>query len=312
MNTTDEPRSAPRATEDRRFAPPRATEARRSASLLRHPLLPDAEQRALALSYRRSQDPSLMQRLVLSNLRFVAKLASSYGRQRRLLLDLINEGVLGLMAALQHYDASRGTRLCSYSGLWVHGRLVAFLRANRSVVVRLRKKPGDHARQAIEPDVSLHDSQRRRMLVFLPDEQKGPLWEEALPIDYVSAQGPDPEEALAERQRQQLMAAVVRAVLATLSPREQYVLRVRYLSEESPSLGQVGAWLGLSAEGTRLLELRALSQMRRRLRRLQRAPGEWVLRALPQAPRYAAGPAAGGASAEGAARKPPPRTRSSW
>ena len=77
------------------------------------PVLPAETQRQLAVEYRRTHDPALAQRLVASNLRLVVKIAHEYRRAHRNLLDLVQEGNLGLVQAVKKYDPYRGV-----TGVW--------------------------------------------------------------------------------------------------------------------------------------------------------------------------------------------------
>src|SRR5690242_19935754 len=82
-------------------------------------LLPREEESELARQYRETHDPAVARRLVESHLRLVTKIARQCCSRRELLPDLIQEGCLGLMRAVEKYDPERGIRLSSYAAWWI-------------------------------------------------------------------------------------------------------------------------------------------------------------------------------------------------
>src|SRR5713101_609577 len=89
------------------------------AEVSRHPLLSREEEHALAVRFRETEDPRIAYRLVTANLRLVVKIANEYRRAAFNLLDLIQEGNIGLMQAVQKYDPFRGVKLSSYAAWWI-------------------------------------------------------------------------------------------------------------------------------------------------------------------------------------------------
>ena len=85
------------------------------ADVSRHPLLTREEEHELAVKFRETQDPRIAYRLVTANLRLVVKIAHEYRRAAFSLLDLIQEGNVGLMQAVRKYDPFRGVKLSSYA-----------------------------------------------------------------------------------------------------------------------------------------------------------------------------------------------------
>ena len=84
----------------------------------RHPLLTAEEEKSLALRYHQDGDVKAAARLVSSNVRLVVKLAYEYRRAYRNMMDLIQEGNIGLMQAVKRYDPHRGVKLSSYAAWW--------------------------------------------------------------------------------------------------------------------------------------------------------------------------------------------------
>src|SRR5690606_22454200 len=94
-----------------------------------HPLLTPEEERSLAIRYTETQDVNAAARLVTANLRLVVKLAYEYRRAYRNMMDLIQEGNMGLMQAVKKYDPYRGVKLASYAAWWIRGYMLRYILA---------------------------------------------------------------------------------------------------------------------------------------------------------------------------------------
>ena len=104
------------------------------AEVRQYPLLKPEEEKELAIRYVEEGDQDAAQRLVTANLRLVVKLAFQYHRQWASVLDLIQEGNVGLVEALSRYDPYRGIRFSSYAQYWIRAMILRFLMDNyRSV-----------------------------------------------------------------------------------------------------------------------------------------------------------------------------------
>src|SRR2546423_59425 len=93
-------------------------------------LLSREEEVELARKYRETHDPKVAQTLIESHLRLVAKIARQSCSRRELLPDVIQEGCLGLMRAVEKYDPDRGIRLSSYAAWWIRAFIYQYLMAN--------------------------------------------------------------------------------------------------------------------------------------------------------------------------------------
>ena len=99
-----------------------------------HPILDREEEKDLAMQYLENQDPDAAKQLVTSNLRLVVKLAFQYHRQWSNVLDLIQEGNMGLVEALSRYDPYRGIRFSSYAQYWIRAMILRYLMDNYRMV----------------------------------------------------------------------------------------------------------------------------------------------------------------------------------
>ncbi len=104
------------------------------AEVARHPLLSREEEHELAVQYRETGDVDAAYRLVASNLRLVVKIAHEYRRTAFQLLDLVQEGNIGLMQAVKKYDPLKGVKLSSYAAWWIRAYIIRFLMDNWRMV----------------------------------------------------------------------------------------------------------------------------------------------------------------------------------
>lgn len=100
----------------------------------RFPLLTREEEMELAKQYAENQDKESAQKLVVSNLRLVVKIAMEYSRAFHNLLDLIQEGNIGLLKAVKKYDAAKGTRFSYYASWWIKAYILKFIVDNFRLV----------------------------------------------------------------------------------------------------------------------------------------------------------------------------------
>jgi RNA polymerase sigma-32 factor len=102
--------------------------------LRRYPLLDAAAEAEIAKAFHKTQDPRYALQLVRANLRLVVKIAYEYRLSRRDLMDLVQEGNLGLLRAVYRFDPYRGVRLSSYAAWWIRAYMLKFILVNRRLV----------------------------------------------------------------------------------------------------------------------------------------------------------------------------------
>jgi RNA polymerase sigma-32 factor len=130
------PRAPPAPGEERRegglvrYDPLRAY----MAEVARHPVLTREEEHALAVRFQETGDVEAAYKLVASNLRLVVKIAHEYRRTAFQLLDLIQEGNMGLMQAVKKYDPWKGVKLSSYAAWWIRAYIIRFVMENWRMV----------------------------------------------------------------------------------------------------------------------------------------------------------------------------------
>ena len=108
----------------------------------RHSLLSPDEEHTLAVHYNKTQDVTAAARMVTANLRLVVKIAYEYRRAYRNMMDLIQEGNIGLMQAVKRYDPYRGVKLSSYAAFWIRAYMLASSENGRMVKIGTRRRSG--------------------------------------------------------------------------------------------------------------------------------------------------------------------------
>lgn len=207
-------------------------------------------------------------------------IARRYAKASQPMEDLVQEGLLGLMGALQDYDPDRGLRFCTYARWWARAQIATHAfrnrhlvthgssRAYRRIAANLAKVEGQlAARDGDSPTVErlaevLSATPREVGQVRAALREHEVSWDTGGLAQALQHDGPSPEETVQQREACAVRAQLLQCALAGLSPRERDILERRYLRERHERLSEVGADLGVSRERVRQLEVRALAKMR--------------------------------------------------
>lgn len=245
--------------------------------------VPAAELRT-ALAEAERAYAAVRNEFVRANLRLVVKLAGPYRRRRTPMIDLIQEGSIGLMIAADRFDPSRGVRFCTYAAWWVRHQVASAasryelpLRVPRNVTqlsTKARQRARDIERRegappTLERLASELDVPRARLRIALSSTAPGvslsaPTAESETPLqDLLVDDQAQTWELLTERRRNDDVAEA----LASLAPMEADVLdrRFGFGSSEPMTLQAIGAMHNRSRERIRQIQNAALNRLERRL-----------------------------------------------
>jgi len=245
-------------------------------------LLTAREEIALAIGVRRGEDGA-RRRMILANLRLVVKMAAVYRNRGLPMLDLIEEGNLGLIAAVDRFDPMRGFRFSTYASWWIRQAMVRaiakqvrtirvplhvlqdiqrFLNADRRLMHELGRMPrADEVAALLGERVERVERARRAVGVAVSFDNNGA----GSPLDaLVDHDGRQPPVTPAELVELRLQEERLNRLLARLGSKEEAVLRIRYgfLDGRNRTLAETGGFLGVSRERTRQIEKRAIAKLR--------------------------------------------------
>jgi len=260
----------------------------RQISLL--PLLTPEEEFKLAARYRKYNDREAAEKLVTSNLRFVVKVALEYKTYGIKLLDLIQEGNIGLMMAVKKFNPYKGYRLISYAVWWIRAYIQNFIIRSWSLVKigttqaekklfykigKVRKaleaygeNEAKYEHVATELDVTRDDIIEMEQRMAARDlSLDSPLDEdhELTHLDLLQESSLNQEESLALEEEKKIREREVLSAMKRLNQREEYVIKNRIMSDSSLTLREIGNHLKLSRERVRQIESEALKKLRKEM-----------------------------------------------
>ena len=258
------------------------------SQLAHHAPISREEEHELAVSWAEDGDVTAARKLVVSNLRLVVKIAMEYRRAWTNTLDLIQEGNVGLMEAVQRYDPYQGVKLSSYAVYWIRAYILKYIldnmrsvrlgttRASRKLFFRLNKEKARLEREGfeVEPkmiaerlDVSEDDVLEMEARLSRPDTYlDAPLKREdgegATVGEGFATAGADAESQVGDEELRSTFLQNVENFSEQLDERDQRILRERLLATEPCTLAEMGKDFGVSRERVRQLEARLLNRLR--------------------------------------------------
>jgi RNA polymerase sigma-32 factor len=281
----------------RSTAPPPSTDAALSRTdplqaylreVQRHPLLTPEEEKTLTVYYQKNQDVPTAARLVTANLRLVVKLAYEYRRAYKNIMDLIQEGNIGLMQAVKRYDPYRGVKLSSYAAWWIRAYILRFIlnnwrlvklgttQAQRKLFFNLNKEKAKLAAMGIEPSAA---EIAKRLSVDEKDvvdmDRRLSSGEASLDapvgdsdgrsvsrIEMLPSMTSGPDAAYEQSEMGELVHERLRRFSETLKGKDIVIFQKRMVAEDPLTLQELGDEFGISRERVRQLEARLTQKLR--------------------------------------------------
>jgi len=254
----------------------------------KYPLLTRKEELDLASYYFETKDKEAAQKLVTSNLRFVVKVAAEYSKFGAKLIDLIQEGNLGLMHAVREFNPHKDVKLITYAVWWIRGHIQEYLMKQHSMVkigttnnqkklyYKLNKEKEQLIREGLEPTVKLLSS---RLGV---EERDVKLMQTRLGAKDISLDQPignlDGNNSLMDIQKNsdhkaiveninlkenlELLEAALEKIKDKLTKREKILLKERILSDDPKTLNELGEEVGVTREAIRQSEERLIKKIK--------------------------------------------------
>jgi len=257
----------------------------------RYPLLGPDEEKALAERYAATGDVQAAATLVTSNLRLVVKIAFEYRRAYRNIMDLVQEGNIGLMHAVKKFDPTRGVKLSSYAAWWIRAYILRFIlnnwrlvklgttQAQRKLFFNLNKERARLRSMGIEPTaaaiadrmgVSEHevDDMDRRLKaddVSLDAEINDGEGRALTRLDLIADPSALQDSLFHDADFDETFKRRLRSFGAQLDGKERFIFESRLVGNEPLTLQEIGDKFGVSRERIRQIERRLLDKLRRYL-----------------------------------------------
>ncbi|KYG66134.1 RNA polymerase subunit sigma [Bdellovibrio bacteriovorus] len=256
----------------------------------RYKVLSREEEMALAKKYFESKDPHAAEALVKSNLRFVVKVAADYSKFGAKMIDLIQEGNVGLMHAVREFNPYKGARLITYAVWWIRGYIQEYLMRQYSMVrigttqnqrklfYQLQKEKDALDAMGIEPNAALISSRLgipedevRDMAMRMSGRDVSldrPVDDEGTTSlgDLQKSRDDEPlDENLARLEQLEILREKIEEIRPELSERELIILDERILNDDPLTLQEIGEKHGITREAVRQMEARVLKKIKAKM-----------------------------------------------
>tara|TARA_Y100001970_G_scaffold287785_1_gene413301 strand:- start:2466 stop:3365 length:900 start_codon:yes stop_codon:yes gene_type:complete len=252
-------------------------------------ILSREEEYDFATKYRESGDIEAARKLITSNLRFVVKIATEYKNYGLNLMDIIQEGNLGLMQAVTKFDPTKRYRLISYGVWWIRAYIQNFIMKNWSLVkigttqsqrklfykIRSAKSlynAGDISQdeyyQRLSEDLKISIKEIKEMDIrmggkdFSLDEEIK-VGEHQTKIEFLESGNQNQEDIVLKQEQNEELNSALTEALDILNDREKYIIQNRIISEDQQTLEEIGERFKISRERVRQIEKTAITKIKK-------------------------------------------------
>lgn len=265
------------------------------AQIRNYPVLSREEEYELAMKLRETGDLEAARKLIVSNLKFVVRVANEYKNYNVNTMDLIQEGNIGLMKAVRGFDPTKGYRLISYAVWWIRAyiqnhimkswslvkvgtnqsqrKLFYKLRSTKNRIEATGAEMGEDIYSEIARELDVPDSHVIEMdrIMSGKDLSLDANVEGSTERTYVDILGDtfDQEQFLEDSQTRPLVAKKIKEALANLKDRERYIIERRVLTDSPETLEKLSRKFGISRERVRQIEKNALNKIKQEFQKEQ-------------------------------------------
>lgn len=259
------------------------------AEVRKYPLLTREQELELSKKYYETHDPLVAQQLVTANLRFVVKVAAEYSKFGAKMIDLIQEGNMGLMHAVREFNPYKGVRLITYAVWWIRGYIQEYLMKQYSLVkigttqnqkklfYQLQREKDQLDALGNGPDIKLLSSK-----LGIPEDEVEMMSQRMSGRD-VSLDAPisdsgnlrigdlqrmgtaAPDEELSRQEEIENLKESIEDLRKDLSDREKIILEERLLADEPLTLQEIGEKYGITREAVRQMEARLMKKIKEKV-----------------------------------------------
>ena len=252
----------------------------------KYPALTEEEEKELAIRYKETGDLESAYKLTTGNLMLVIKIAMTFKREWQNLMDLIQEGNVGLMKAVKNFDPFRGVRLSAYATWWIKSYILKHIldnwrlvrvgttNARRKLLFNLKREKEKLEREGFDPTTKLLAERfgvdetevievsasigAMDVSIDTPVRPDSPM----TPAQTLSQDGQSVEENVQLKQFRQILNEHIENFKVGLNPNEMEILNKRILSEDPLSLQEIGEQRGVTREAVRQAEQRLLKKFK--------------------------------------------------
>ncbi len=263
-----------------------------------YPILTQEEEETLIESFRKNKNKESVRKLIQSNLRLVVKIALEYNHATQNLMDLIQEGNIGLMKAVQKYDPKHGARLGYYASWWIKSYILKYIMDNFRLVkvgttqaqkklffnlVREKQRidalgyGAQDSRKMLSEHFEMPEEKIDEMSVRLSHSEASldaPIGSQKddsqnlYLIDMIEDKNPTPLDDVLTKEKQEVLVSRLKEFSEGLGHKEQMILKKRLLAEVPKTLQELGEEFGVTKERVRQLQNRLIGQLKESLQDL--------------------------------------------